>query len=107
MSQAASNKPQRTYLLTYSSVNQDIFPSRESFGKACVHAFGDCVDYYAVCKEKHQDGSDHYCTSFKLTKPKRWGDPKKRLITNYNVVNFREPDENNCMYVGAYRYVCR
>ena len=29
-------------------------------------------------------------------------------MTNYNVVvNFREPDENNCMYVGAYRYVCK
>ena len=85
MSQAASNKPQRTYLLTYSYVNQDIFPSRESFGKACAHAFGDCVDYYAVCKEKHQDGNDHYHASFKLTKPKRWGDPKKHLMTNYNV----------------------
>ena len=60
MSQAASNKPQPTYLLTYSSVNQDIFPSRESFGKVCADAFGDCVGYYAVCKEKHQDGSDHY-----------------------------------------------
>ena len=106
MSQAASNKPQCTYLLTYSSVNQDIFPSRESFGKACAHAFGDCVDYYAVCQEKHQDGSDHYHASFKLTRPKRWGDPKKHLMTNYNVVvNFREPDENNYIYVGAYRYV--
>ena len=26
----------------------------------------------------------------------------------YNaVVNFREPDENNCMYIGAYRYITK
>ena len=43
-----------------------------------------------------------------IDEAKTMGDPKKHLITNYNVVvNFREPDENNCMYVGAYRYVSK
>ena len=66
------------------------------------------MDYYAVCKEKHQDGGDHYHTSFNLTNPKRWGDPKIHLMTNYNVVvNFRELDKNNCMYAGTNRYVCK
>lgn len=113
MSQAADefstqNKPKRTYLLTYSSIDPAIFPSRQSFGEACAEAFGDCVDYYAVCKEKHENGMYHYHASFKLTKPKRWGEPKKYLMNQYNVViNFREPDENNYMYVGAYRYVTK
>ena len=40
-----SNNPQRTHLLTYSTIDLEIFPTRKSFG--------DCVDYYAICKEQH------------------------------------------------------
>ena len=93
---SGSNNPQRTYLLTYSAIDPEIFPTRQSFGEACAEAFGNCVDYYAVCKEQHTTEGEHYHASFKLTKPKRWGGPKKHLMSQYNaVVNFREPDENN------------
>ena len=102
------NNPQRTYLLTYSAIDPEIFPTRQSFGEACAEAFGNCVDYYAVCKEQHTTDGEHYHASFKLTKPRRWGAPKKHLMSQYNaVVNFREPDENNCMYIGAYRYITK
>ena len=47
---SGSNNPQLTYLLTYSAIDPEIFPTRQSFGEACAEAFGNCVDYYAVCK---------------------------------------------------------
>ena len=102
-SSSGSNNPQRTYLLTYSAIDPEIFPTRQSSGEACAEAFGNCVDYHAVCKEQHTTDGEHYHASFKLSKPRRWGAPKKHLMSQYNaVVNFREPQENNCMYIGAY-----
>ena len=107
-SSSGSNNPQRTYLLTYSAIDPEIFPTRQSFGEACAEAFGECVDYYAVCKEWHTTDGEHYHASFKLTKPRRWGAPKKHLMSQYNaVVNFREPDENNCMNIYMHTGISR
>ena len=66
------------------------------------------MDYYAVCKGQHTTDGEHYHASFKPTKPRRWDAPKKHLMSQYNaMVNFRETDENNCMNIGAYKYITK
>ena len=107
-SPSGSNDPQRTCLLTYSAIDPEIFPTRQSFGEACAEASGDCVDYSTICKKHHTTNGEHYHASFKLTKLWRWSAPKKNLMSQYNaILNFREPDKNNCMYIGAYRYITK
>ena len=34
------NKPQRVYLITYSNLDGQTIPTRESFGQVCAKAFG-------------------------------------------------------------------
>lgn len=56
----------RTYLITYSQINLELFPTRSSFADAVVNAFKtnnattSPVLQFAVCKEPHEKGSEHY-----------------------------------------------
>ena len=68
-----TNCPRRTYLLTYSKANKDLFPTRESFASKCMEAFGGSkvVSCLACAEEAHQDGSRHYHVSVKLNRSQR------------------------------------
>ena len=79
-----SNNVLRTYLITYSKINHQIFPTRHSFGVAVVQAFGaKNVDYFAVSKEAHETGGYHYHVAIKLNHGMRWYSARDRLKPNY------------------------
>jgi hypothetical protein len=100
----------RVYLVTYSKADFGIFPERSDFGKAVAEAFNSGMSkvktyHYAVCKEKHQDGSYHYHCAIKLTGPKRWLGAKHHLNENHGVVvHF---SDNHDSYYSAYQYICK
>ena len=100
----------RQYLITYSQANHEIFPTRESFGEAVEQEFNAGngvvkVDYWAVCKEPHQNGGFHYHCSVKLTGAKKWVGVKTRLSSKYGVqVHFSDKHD---FYLSSYRYVCK
>eukprot|EP00795_Rhopilema_esculentum_P010104 gene10104-18760_t len=100
----------RTYLVTYSQANLEIFPTRESFGKAIAEAFDResgkvKTQHWACCLERHQDGGQHYHVAIKLTGPKRWVGVKEHFTKTFGiVVNFSEGHDN---YYTAYKYICK
>ena len=79
-----SRLPRRTYLITYSQVDLNKFPTRESFGKCVKNAFNAGsgkvkVNHWACCMETHNNGGKHYHVSLKLSGPKRWISVKDNL----------------------------
>eukprot|EP00795_Rhopilema_esculentum_P005652 gene5652-10884_t len=90
--------------------NLEIFPTRESFGKAIAEAFdrgsGEVkTQHWTCCLERHQDGGQHYHVAIKLTGPKRWVGVKEHLTKTFGiVVNFSEGHDN---YYTAYKYICK
>ena len=100
----------KTYLITYSMVNKNLFPTKQKFAEACEAVFGGGkkVAYYAACEEKHADGSPHYHVCIQLTKSQRWAVPKRKLQEQGATVHFSEGPENaDGMYAWAYRYICK
>ena len=101
------NTPHRVYIVTYSQVNATIFPTRQSFGMACVRAFGGghLVKYFCCAEEPHEHGGYHFHVSILLTESKRWLYVKKNIKDDYGVsVNFASSPEDDPFYEGAYRY---
>jgi len=63
------------------------------------------VDYWAVCREPHQDGGFHYHCSVKLTGAKKWLSVKTRLHSKYGIqVHFSDKHD---YYLSSYCYVCK
>ena len=108
--QLSVKKMRRTYLVTYSQANRELFPSRESFGHAVAEAFDSgsgkvTVEYWACALENHKNGGEHFHAAVKLSGPKRWLGVKNALNTSYKVVvNFSESHDN---YYSAYKYICK
>ena len=108
MTELAKNG-RRQYLVTYSKADLVKFPTRESFANAVVEEFNFGtsvvkVQHWACCREKHEDGSDHYHLCVKLNGVKRWSAVKERVTKNFGVVvNFSDHD----YYLSAYRYVTK
>ena len=100
-----NNSNNRTYLITYSQANTELF-TRETFGKACVAAFGgpDAVNYYCVGLEDHSDGGKHYHVSILLSKPQRWHAAQQHLSSHGAKVHFSTSGK---MYAGAYFYATK
>jgi hypothetical protein len=107
---ARENKNRRVHLITYSQVDRNLFPTRESFCNVVVEAFGgmELIEYAAVCEEPHQHGGVHYHMSMKLVGTSRWRVQKRRIMDAGAVVHFSQPkDETEGMYAWAYRYVIK
>ena len=90
-----------------SQANLEIFPTRESFGKAIAEAFdrGSSnvkTQHWACCLERHQDSGQHYHVAIKLTGPKRWVGKEHLTKTFGIVVNFSEGYDN---YNTVYKYI--
>ena len=102
--------PKRTYLITYSHADKELFPTRKDFAVACHDAFNgkDYVSYYACCEEEHEDGTPHYHVTIQLKKPCRWGPAKRRLAQKGATVNFSEgPCNSDGKYAWIYRYITK
>ena len=99
------NKSQRLYMITYSNINKNIFPTRESFGRACAMAFGgNKVLYFACAEEDHKTSNNkHYHVAIKLNPSQRWKTAKDNLLKNFGVVANFASSPNGGMYAGAYR----
>lgn len=102
------NDPHRVYLVTLSQLDESKFPTRESFGQACVGAFGgNKVLYFACGRENHKETGEHYHVSLRLNSSQRWLYAKQHLMDTFNVVaNFAESPKD-AMYAGAYRYAAK
>jgi len=101
----------RTYLITYSQADLQIFPTRRDFGQAVSEAFNSGsgkvgVHYWACSQENHNvNNGVHYHMSVKLTGPKRWSGVKRLMTDRYGVVlHFSESHDN---YYSAYRYITK
>jgi hypothetical protein len=101
----------RVYLVTYSKADLVRFPTRESFAAVLEDHFSRSknnnsnvkVEYLAVCREKHEDNSDHYHASVKLTGTKKWNGVKKSIYESHKIVlNF---GTDVAGYLKAFRYV--
>ena len=103
------SKPRRTYLITYSQADTEIFPARESFSAAVVQAFtkSNCKAkpmHWACALENHANEGKHYHLALKLTAPKRWLDSKTELYETKGIsVHFSEHEN----YYSTYKYVCK
>ena len=104
------NQIRRTYLITCSRADLELFPNRESFGLAIAEVFdlGTSkvkVACWASALENHQDGRKHYHLALKLSGPRRWLSDKYVLSTRYDIViNFSESHDD---YYRAYNYIIK
>ena len=75
-----------TYLLTYSQVNINQFPTQQTFVDMMLEAFPDTesnkVEMWACGVEEHADGNPHYHMSIKF---RRWKRGKNAMLRNYGV----------------------
>jgi len=100
----------RQYLITYSQADPAKFPTRESFGEMVCKEFNvglsaAKVDYWACCKEAHQESGFHYHCSIKLTGCKKWVQVRNRIALSHSIqINFSDSHD---YYLSAYRYVCK
>ena len=75
--QMKKNRMRRTFLITYSCADLELFPTWESFGLTIAEAFDSGttkakVVYWLSALENHEDGRKHYHVTLKLSGPKRW-----------------------------------
>ncbi len=100
----------KTYLLTYSQLDLDKFPTRQSFANCVVEAFSSesvkCRLLRWVCSlEDHKDGGKHYHMALKFSLNKRWLSAKKSLLERHGIsVHFSENHDN---HYSAYRYATK
>ena len=90
----SKNEMRRTYLVTYSTVDLELFPTTASFGNATVEAFNKGTgkfkaQYFGAALQNHKDDGKHYHVVIKVDGPKRWLSIKNILTTSYDImVNF-------------------
>ena len=104
------NLAKRVFIVTYSQADMAIFPTRRSFGMACVAAFGGghVVKYFTASKEAHKAGGWHYHVAMLLDQSMRWKSARNFLRETYGVtVNFSVASEDHPFYDGAYAYVTK
>ena len=100
----------RTYLVTYSKADTNLFPTRQSFGVMLEKYFNagsgtTKVLHWACCQEKHQDGHLHYHAALKLSHSKKWVQVKKSILQKEKIsINF---SDHHSYYIAAYKYVCK
>ena len=102
----------RQYLVTYSQLDEKLFPTRQSFGDMIAKEFnrGDSIVkvlHWACSKEPHEEGGSHYHCSIKFNGVKRWAKVRDSIQSHYNIkVNFAQSEAHDS-YISAYRYVVK
>lgn len=104
----------RLHFATYSQVDFNKFPTRESFGNMLHREFerGDSkayVKYWACCKEKHANGGFHYHCALLMSDPKKWASIPGVIQQVYDIrVNFSDGHQDyDSDYGRAYRYITK
>ena len=97
------------YLITYSRVDVDITPTRQSFANLVVDAFNSLpcnILQWVVGKEAHSDGEGfHYHMAVKLDSRRRWLRVRNWLDATYGInVNFSGVHAN---YYSAWCYATK
>ena len=105
MSESGDRHHSQVYLVTYSRVDLEKVPSRESFGLIIVNAFqvvaGVEVLHWVVGQENHSGASgdqsnSHYHIALKLKKRARWSRVRQHIQNNHDSSNH-----------SAYQYVTK
>ena len=103
-----SRQVRQVYLITYSQVDVEICPSRQSFVTLIVGAFNICgidVAQWVCSKENHTEGGFHYHMAVKLSERRRWLSVRNWLQATYHVrVNFSNNHNN---YFSAWQYTTK
>ena len=103
------NTQRRVFLLTYSKADLKKFPTRRSFGRAVVQAFGgNKVSWLAVAMETHPTtGGYHYHAAVRCSKVSRWLYAKNNLTEQHGiVVNFKESPDGG-FYHRVFKYISK
>ena len=63
--QVSDKTIRRTYLVSYSQLDREKFPTRQSFDECVENAFNSCagvvrVSHWASSLEQHAQGGEHY-----------------------------------------------
>ena len=96
----------KVYLITYSQVDEELFPTRRSFVDAVLQSFNDCnVVQWCCSLEQHISAGVHYHVAIKLDRNKRWISSKRFLLERRGIsVHFSEIHAN---YYSAWKYVTK
>ena len=96
----------KVYLITYSQVEKELFPTRRSFVDAVVQSFNKSnVVQWCCSLEQHISTGIHYHMAIKLDRNKRWISSKRFLLESYGIsVHFSEIHHN---YYSAWKYVTK
>ena len=96
------------YLITYSQVDADLFPTRQSFANIVCEAFMSCnvVILQWVCtKENHTQSGFHFHMTVKLKERHRWKRVRDYIAKEHGVlVNFSNRHDN---YFSAWKYTTK
>ena len=86
----------KVYLITYSHVNRELFPTRRSFVDAVLQSLNDCnVVQWCCSLEQHISAGVHYHIAIKLDRNKRWISSKRFLVERCGIsVHFSEIHTN-------------
>lgn len=105
-----NNDSRRVFIITYSQADSSKFPTRQSFGMACVAACGggSNVWYFTATREPHQEGGFHYHVSILCARSVRWKKPWLYLRKLFGIqVNVSTAPIEREFYDGAYLYVTK
>ena len=100
----------RTYLLTYSQADMEKVPDCRVFADIVLEGFNQGpsasqILQWAVCKEQHTNGGEHYHMILKLSRTRRWKPVFNYLRESHHVtVNF---SSSNIGYLAGYRYISK
>ena len=100
----------RQYLVTYSQLDVNKFPTRDSFANMIEREFnrGNSkvkVSHWACCREPHKEGGDHYHCAVKLTGQKKWFMVRENIKQIYDIdVDFSDKHD---YYLSAYNYIVK
>lgn len=103
-----ARKVRQIYLITYSMVDTERFPTRSSFAEAVVQSFADPpvkVLQWCCCLEQHVKSGVHFHMVMKLDKNQRWLPSKRYLLERCGIsVHFSATHGN---YFSAWKYVTK
>ena len=96
----------KVYLITYSQVDKELFPTRRSFVDVVLQSFNDAnVVQWCCSLEQHISAGVHYHMAIKLDRNKRWISSKRFLQESCGIsVHFSEIHSN---YYSAWKYVTK
>ena len=107
---AIKKNGRRQYLITYSQLDENKFPTRESFGTMIEREFnrGDSkvkVSHWACCREPHEQEGHHYHCAVKLNGQKKWYMVRENIKQIYDIdIDFSDKHD---YYLSAYNYVVK